>query len=555
MKNPYTKGPILSRLSAVMAGVDNDCSDNFLLPTQYYDTFDIANLLKVTEKGVLKWEGCFEVLKSFLDSFLRTDTRWTTPRGNCKQYQTENGLYIRWYSTSKSLCIDGPAGESLKTQLIILVDNIQHESCSPVEACAETSNFETTNNTDSSAESSDHSKISLEAIAESLRKLEDRMDKKMGEMSYEIEKIKQNSSHGEDMTHGSIHNIIHENDSLKNENKDLKERCENLVYAMGALKRDVTNLEEEKKSLISVIKLLQVDAQQLGQKSRVVESNADKVTDRSNQTTFDYANEMEINNIVEVLSDTNDNNLSPEILTILPRQLNGNKRSMRVNKDTEHKKRQNMRQNKLNSASSNKLDVQTIVPAEDHIRQNSSNQEANEYANASSTSSTSRTIIAGDSMVKHLNGYKMSARNVKIQVSTFPGCSTLDMGDYLKPIIRKKPEKLVIHVGTNSLRESETPEKCASEIANLAKQVIDACPQTAVALSSIINRSDDMVLAAKAIEVNLHLKQVCHQNHWSFIDHSNIKQTHLNRSGIHLNKAGTLLMARNFTNSIFNRNR
>ena len=27
------------------------------LPTQYYDTFDIANLLKVTEKGVLKCIG------------------------------------------------------------------------------------------------------------------------------------------------------------------------------------------------------------------------------------------------------------------------------------------------------------------------------------------------------------------------------------------------------------------------------------------------------------------------------------------------------------------
>ena len=77
---------------------------------------------------------------------------------------------------------------------------------------------------------------------------------------------------------------------------------------MGALKRDVTNLEEEKKSLISVIELLQVDAQQLGQKSRVIESNADKVTDRSKQKTFDYANDMEINNIVEVLSGTDDNN-------------------------------------------------------------------------------------------------------------------------------------------------------------------------------------------------------------------------------------------------------
>ena len=58
---------------------------------------------------------------------------------------------------------------------------------------------------------------------------------------------------------------------------------------------------------------------------------------------------MEINNIVEVLSDTNDSNLSPEILTISPRQLNGSKRSMRVNKDFEHNKRQSMRQNKLNS--------------------------------------------------------------------------------------------------------------------------------------------------------------------------------------------------------------
>ena len=85
------------------------------------------------------------------------------------------------------------------------------------------------------------------------------------------------------------------------------------------------------------------------------------------------------------MSDTNDNNLSPEILTMSPRQLNGNKLLMRVNKDTEHNKKQNMQQNKQSSASSNKIDVQTIVSAEDHTRQNSSNQkpEANEYENAS----------------------------------------------------------------------------------------------------------------------------------------------------------------------------
>ena len=86
--------------------------------------------------------------------------------------------------------------------------------------------------------------------------------------------------------------------------------AENLRTCLSPpFKREVTNLEEEKRSLISVIKLLQVDAQQLEQKSRVIESNADKVTDRSKQKTFDYANEMKINNIVEILIDANDNNL------------------------------------------------------------------------------------------------------------------------------------------------------------------------------------------------------------------------------------------------------
>ena len=149
----------------------------------------------------------------------------------------------------------------------------------------------------------------------------------------------------------------------------------------------------------------------------------------------------------------------------------------------------------------------------------------------------------------------MSTRNLRVQVSTFPGCSTLDMEDYIKPILRKKPDKLVIHVGTNSLREKETPEKCADEISSLAKLVLSSSPKTIVALSSIITRTDDKALAAKAIEVNLHLKKICQQNHWTFINHSNIKPSHLNRNGIHLNKSGTLLMARNFTNIIYNKNK
>ena len=87
-------------------------------------------------------------------------------------------------------------------------------------------------------------------------------------------------------------------------------------------------------------------------------------------------------------------------------------------------------------------------------------------------------IIAGDSITKHLNGFKISTTKTKVQVSTFPGCTTLDMKDHIKPIFRKKSDKLIVHVGTNNLRERETPTKCVEEIISLAKAVKSNLPTT-----------------------------------------------------------------------------
>ena len=41
------------------------------------------------------------------------------------------------------------------------------------------------------------------------------------------------------------------------------------------------------------------------------------------------------------------------------------------------------------------------------------------------------TIIAGDSVLKHLKAHKMSKDNNKVRVSTFPGCTTKDMRDHI----------------------------------------------------------------------------------------------------------------------------
>ena len=64
-------------------------------------------------------------------------------------------------------------------------------------------------------------------------------------------------------------------------------------------------------------------------------------------------------------------------------------------------------------------------------------------------------IIAGDSILKHLQSHKMS-KNSRVKVSSFPECTTLDMKDHIKPLLRRNPDEVIIHVGTNSLRSCET---------------------------------------------------------------------------------------------------
>ena len=164
------------------------------------------------------------------------------------------------------------------------------------------------------------------------------------------------------------------------------------------------------------------------------------------------------------------------------------------------------------------------------------------------------TIIAGDSVLKHLKAHKMSKDNNKVRVSTFPGCTTKDMRDHIKPIIRKKPDQLIIHVGTNSLRDSESPTACSEEIIDLVSWAKSAAPGTEVVLSSLTARSDDDQLATQVEEVNSNLKKFCRQNKWKMIVHSNITaEHHLNRSGLHLNKVGTSRLARNFLDFLKNK--
>ena len=109
------------------------------------------------------------------------------------------------------------------------------------------------------------------------------------------------------------------------------------------------------------------------------------------------------------------------------------------------------------------------------------------------------------------------------------------MFDYIKPTTNRKPDQLIVHVGTNSLRDSSNPTTCASEIIDLVDSIKDALPATEIVLSTLITRLDDKDLERQVREVNEILRQHSGNKCWALLEHPNITKSHLNRSGLHLN--------------------
>ena len=65
-------------------------------------------------------------------------------------------------------------------------------------------------------------------------------------------------------------------------------------------------------------------------------------------------------------------------------------------------------------------------------------------------------------MVRNMKGWLMSRRKA-VKVQTFPGANTDEMEIFIKPLINRNPQHLVLHCGTNDLAYKD-PEDVARNI-------------------------------------------------------------------------------------------
>ena len=97
-----------------------------------------------------------------------------------------------------------------------------------------------------------------------------------------------------------------------------------------------------------------------------------------------------------------------------------------------------------------------------------------------------------------LNGIEEKGLNkdvkFNIKVRKYPGASSIDILDHLKPTLRKEPDEIIIYAGTNDLTNGSNYLHNVKKIIILPKEI---SKNTKHCFSSIICRSDKIDMDEK----------------------------------------------------------
>ena len=84
-----------------------------------------------------------------------------------------------------------------------------------------------------------------------------------------------------------------------------------------------------------------------------------------------------------------------------------------------------------------------------------------------------KIIVSGDTILKNLHGWMM-ARSKSVKIHNFPGAMTEDMVSCLTPLINKRSDYILSHIGTNNLA-TDSPQEIAENILALTQMITDKC--------------------------------------------------------------------------------
>ena len=134
--------------------------------------------------------------------------------------------------------------------------------------------------------------------------------------------------------------------------------------------------------------------------------------------------------------------------------------------------------------------------------------------------------IVGDSMVNGIDEKRLSQKYGNVKVFHFSGARIEDLNHYIVPIIKNKPDYLILHVGTNDATTNSS-RKIVDDLLMLKINISKQLPNCRIFLSKPTIRHDHGKANPTIRNVNKHLENLELQ----CIDNNNINAEHLGKKG------------------------
>ena len=144
-------------------------------------------------------------------------------------------------------------------------------------------------------------------------------------------------------------------------------------------------------------------------------------------------------------------------------------------------------------------------------------------------------------MVNGIDEKRLSQKHGNVKVFHFSGARIEDLRHYIVPIIKNKPDYLILHIGTNDATTNSF-RKIVEDLLVLRTNISKQLPNWRVVLSKPPIRHDHEKAKLTIRNVNKHLENL----EFECIDNKNINVEHLGQKGLHLNPKGKGRLALNF---------
>ena len=132
---------------------------------------------------------------------------------------------------------------------------------------------------------------------------------------------------------------------------------------------------------------------------------------------------------------------------------------------------------------------------------------------------------------------KCLTKTTRVFIKAFPGATADDMVDHIKPILRRKPDNIILHADTNNLK-TDVSHAVDDKTISVCEYVEQELPDYKIAMSELTQRQDSPSLESARKEVNKSLKAFCRTRDWNVIPHT-VTKAGLNSKGLHLNQSSS----------------